>query len=222
MDKILKNGSITKKTKTTMLLISIVSIFLGLIFFIINNSAYNAISNRYIYHYDLGRIKYIDSLIGEPGFHLCFYCDFWSFEYIYIALAFWTIALFFLIIFFMMHKMQITITDKRVYGQTYFGRSVDLPMDSISAVGSSLLNGITVSTSSGKVSFLFIEDSKGLHELLRQLLIDRQYKKEAEKTQCVLPVTSIADELKKYKELLDCSVITQEEFETKKNQLLGL
>ena len=34
--------------------------------------------------------------------------------------------------------------------------------------------------------------------------------------------TSNADELKKYKDLLDSGVITQEEFEAKKKQLLGL
>ena len=33
---------------------------------------------------------------------------------------------------------------------------------------------------------------------------------------------SNADELKKYKELLDSGVITQEEFDAKKKQLLGL
>ncbi|MGI6030792.1 MAG: SHOCT domain-containing protein [Eubacteriales bacterium] len=33
---------------------------------------------------------------------------------------------------------------------------------------------------------------------------------------------SSADELKKFKELLDSGVITQEEFEAKKKQLLGL
>ena len=33
---------------------------------------------------------------------------------------------------------------------------------------------------------------------------------------------SSADEIKKYKDLLDCGVITQEEFDAKKKQLLGL
>ncbi|MBR3928642.1 MAG: SHOCT domain-containing protein [Clostridia bacterium] len=33
---------------------------------------------------------------------------------------------------------------------------------------------------------------------------------------------SSADELKKFKDLLDSGVITQEEFDTKKKQLLGL
>ena len=33
---------------------------------------------------------------------------------------------------------------------------------------------------------------------------------------------STADELKKFKELLDSGIITQEEFDAKKKQLLGL
>lgn len=36
------------------------------------------------------------------------------------------------------------------------------------------------------------------------------------------PAISAADELKKFKELLDSGVITQEEFDAKKKQLLGL
>ena len=38
----------------------------------------------------------------------------------------------------------------------------------------------------------------------------------------IVKEASTADELKKYKELLDSGVITQEEFEEKKKQLLGL
>lgn len=36
------------------------------------------------------------------------------------------------------------------------------------------------------------------------------------------PAVSVADELKKFKELLDMGIITQEEFDAKKKQLLGL
>lgn len=36
------------------------------------------------------------------------------------------------------------------------------------------------------------------------------------------PSTSAADELKKYKELLDMDAITQEEYDAKKKQLLNL
>ncbi len=45
------------------------------------------------------------------------------------------------------------------------------------------------------------------------------------KTQAAIPAApsvSVADELKKFKELLDMGVISQEDFDAKKNQLLGL
>ncbi len=38
----------------------------------------------------------------------------------------------------------------------------------------------------------------------------------------VIQQTSAADELKKFKELMDAGVISQEEFDAKKKQLLGL
>lgn len=202
MDTVLKEGSITKNAKTIILGITMVAVFLGAIFLIVNSSLYNADSNKRIFVH-LGTVVY--------------YKDFWEFPYFYIGLSFWVVAICFLFTFLMMKKMQITITDKRVCGKTFFGRSVDLPMDSISAVGSSWFNGIAVSTSSGKVSFLFIENSEEIRELLCQLLIDRQGK-----PQSVIPDKSNADELKKYKELFDSGIITQEEFDAKRKQLLGL
>ena len=42
------------------------------------------------------------------------------------------------------------------------------------------------------------------------------------KSAAVIQQSSAADELKKFKELLDMGVITQEEFDAKKKQLLGL
>lgn len=203
MDTVLKKGSITKKAKKIILGIAMVDFIIGVIFLIINDSCYNAKSNKlhnYLYHYYSDHIR-----------------SFWQFPYVYIGLFFGVVAICLLFALLMMKKVQITITDRRVCGKTCFGRSVDLPIDSISAVGSSLFNGIAVSTSSGKVSFLFIEDSKGIRELLCQLLIDRQ-----EKQQSVTLAASTPDELKKYKELLDGGIITQEEFDAKKKQLLNL
>ena len=47
--------------------------------------------------------------------------------------------------------------------------------------------------------------------------------KKAENQKAVNPTPfSTADELKKFKELLDSGIITQEEFDAKKKQLLGL
>ena len=55
---------------------------------------------------------------------------------------------------------------------------------------------------------------------LRELSADEWKQNNANQTSNNAP--SAADELKKYKELLDMGVITQEEFDAKKKQLLGL
>lgn len=125
------------------------------------------------------------------------------------------------LLYFSAAKTELTVTDKRVYGKAMFGKRVDLPVDLISAVGTSFLMGIAVSTSSGSIKFLGIQNKDDIHSEISKLLMLRQEKKEMAKS--VTEVTSSnADELKKYKELLESGVISQEEFEAKKKQLLGL
>lgn len=47
------------------------------------------------------------------------------------------------------YKVQITVTNKRVYGCDATANRVDLPLDSITAVGTSLFSGLAVTTASG-------------------------------------------------------------------------
>ena len=126
------------------------------------------------------------------------------------------------ILFFGTSLCSMTITNKRVYGKAAFGKRVDLPLDSVSAVGISALNGISVGTSSGKIKFFDIANRNEMHKLLSSLLIERQ--KTANNLTTIkqeIPQSN-ADELAKYKQLLDAGAITQEEFDAKKKQLLGL
>ena len=76
-------------------------------------------------------------------------------------------------------------------------------------------NGLTV-----KVIFILLVAAVVCNMLKRSSLITPKVKKEIV-VQHNEPA-SHADELKKYKELLDSGVISQEEFEAKKKQLLGL
>ncbi len=122
-------------------------------------------------------------------------------------------------------ELSITVTNKRVYGKANFKKRVDLPLDSISAVANSMFNGIAVATSSGKISFVGITDRDLVYSHISNLLIERQnYRKSIEPltNEFLKAEPSSADEIKKYKELLDIGAITQEEFEAKKKQLLGL
>ena len=119
-----------------------------------------------------------------------------------------------IIICFCIKNCQLVVTNKKVYGTATFGKRVDLPIDSISAVGTSMLWGIDVGTSSGRLHFKLIQNKDEIHSVLSNLIMERQQGKEN--------TTSSADELKKYKNLLDSGVISQAEFDEKKKQLLNL
>ena len=116
---------------------------------------------------------------------------------------------------------EITVTDKRVYGKAIFGRRVDLPLDMISSVAMAAFNGIGVATSSGRIKFLLCKNKDEVFNAISGLLLERQQKASG-KGAVEATAVSNAEELKKYKELLDGGVITQEEFDAKKKQLLGL
>lgn len=130
-------------------------------------------------------------------------------------------GLFFIIIgivlFIAGKNCKITVTNKRVYGIARFNARVDIPLDSVSAIGTiSLFKGISVSSSSGLIKFWYIKNVAEIHKAISDLIIKRSSKQvESEKT-------SNADELKKFKDLFDQGIITQEEFDLKKKQLLGL
>ena len=119
-------------------------------------------------------------------------------------------------------KVQLTISDKRVYGSTFWGKRVDLPIDSVSAVGMGIFKTISIATSSGSIAFSGVLNRDEMHKSISKLLIDRQSKLTTATTIKQEIPQSNADELKKYKELFDQGVITQEEFDAKKKQLLGL
>lgn len=129
-----------------------------------------------------------------------------------------------ILLHFSLHSIVLTVTDKRVYGRAAFGKRVDIPMDSISAFSSSWPKGISVASSSGRISFLMLKNRDEIYKCVSDLMIERQSKVSA------APVTtapqaapsSATKELKNYKDLLDTGVITQEEFDAKKKQLLGL
>ena len=129
-----------------------------------------------------------------------------------------------LIIYGWLHSYELIVTDKRIYGKVAFGKRVDLPLDSVSATATiQTLKGISVSTSSGRISFLAIKNAKEIYEVINNLLIKRQNEKKPSEIIIQDTVkTDEADQIKKYKDLLDSGVISQEEFDAKKKQLLGL
>lgn len=113
---------------------------------------------------------------------------------------------------------KMTVTNKRVYGKDVFAKRVDLPIDMISSVSTSIFNGISIATSSGRITFWFCKNRNEVFEEISKLLLERQDKSRT----TVENTTDVSAELKKFKELLDSGIITQDEFDAKKKQLLGL
>lgn len=140
----------------------------------------------------------------------------------FMSFSFLPIAIIAIIFYFSLSKISLTVTNKRVYGTAIFGKRVDLPIDMISAAGTCLFKGIEVSTASGKIKFLMIKNAEEIHSTISKLLINRQNKETKSSNNFNRVEGSVADELKKYKELLDNGAISQEEYEQKKNELLNL
>ena len=71
-------------------------------------------------------------------------------------------------------------------------------------------------------SILFNASKNNLVQQIVDYIEKRRAELSAPQAQQVVQTLSPADELLKYKQLLDSGVITQEEFDAKKKQLLGL
>ena len=118
---------------------------------------------------------------------------------------------------FALNSCSMVITDKRVYGKATFGHQVDLPLDMISAASTGPFKSVGVSTASGRISFWLLENKNELYSAITNLLLERQKGKTI-----VTETSDTVEEIKKFKELLDSGIITQEEFNKKKQQLLSL
>lgn len=144
-------------------------------------------------------------------------------EDLYFIIPFATFTFIAGLIYFLLRRYELAVTDKRIYGKIVLGKRVDLPIDSVSAISTiRLLKGVSVSTSSGRIFFLAIQNADEIYTVMNDLLIERQQKKDNAAVAATVPQSDEADQLKKYKDLLDSGVITQEEFDAKKKQLLGL
>jgi hypothetical protein len=190
-----------------------------------------------VYHsgYYLGNTKYwvkgYTSIENKMGYEILFGgydVDYDSYEmcmaFFIIACSTFVIGLPILIMFLATSKCELEITDKSAKGKTFFGKEVVLPMYMISAYSTrKFLSTIVVATSSGVTKFALVKNYAEIGNVLSQKINERQ-ENTVHQTTVNTPTSqaSAMDDLKKLKDLLDAGIITQEEFDAKKKQLLGL
>lgn len=101
------------------------------------------------------------------------------FEYdLYFIIPFVVLTLIGVLIYFWLRSYELIVTDKRICGKVAWGKRVDLPVDSVSSIATILiLKGISVSTTSGRISFRFIKNVDDIYNVIVNLLIERQQEK---------------------------------------------
>ena len=120
--------------------------------------------------------------------------------------------------YFCLKSYKLTVTEERIYGQLAWGKHIDIPLNSVKAAGTCFFKGVAISTPSGNVKFMSIQNFSEIQKVISELILNRP----KQVASAPVSVASSADELKKYKELLDMGAITQEDFDAKKKQLLDL
>lgn len=152
---------------------------------------------------------------------------FFCYDSIWWAIIHWSslfLAGIFYLIYYSLSHCKIIITDKNISGRTFWGKKVILPIHMISAFSNSkIFSVVAITSSSGCIKFPCIGNREEIAEVLQQLLNKRQTKTEIEEKE-VLQNNNLTDVdyLIKLKNLLDNNIITQEEFEKKKKEILGI
>lgn len=112
-------------------------------------------------------------------------------------------------------KTTITVTDKRIYGKMRGGQNVDIPINHVLTVSTIRMNGIAVSTAAGSFRFRMLKNHTLVYKEIRNLIMQKQ-------DPLVENSQDLVESLKRYNELLDAGMITQEEFDKKRKELLKL
>lgn len=149
------------------------------------------------------------------------------------------------LVYFWVGRCELTVTDRRIYGRAVWGRKVDLPLSDLSGMKKTwFLKGIKVSSTTGKFRFRLVKNADALCKAVQEPpksepknkqnslaaaqmpektgTVPAKAEKKTVKDKRLNPRGDAFKKMKKYKELLDLGIITQEEFEKKKKELLDL
>ena len=210
-----------QKNKPALILL-IAGILLVLISLIVASWAYNEVDLYMYFGFGIsdwfpGWIKYDDSFIDF------FFGEFFNFDCYYGYLIMLGVVA--LIVGIIMksntEKCEITVTNEAISGKLPHGKEVHIPLNQITAINRSSFNGVSI-TSIGNVSnFHCIENREEVMKAISYLLANPQ-QSSAQPTQSASTNGSEAEQLKRLKDLLDSGGLTQEEFDAKKKQILGL
>lgn len=110
-------------------------------------------------------------------------------------------------------KVKIIVSDDSVVYEKFTGKSKQFLIKDITSAETTSLSGLKILGNNIKVKTLLLKNNEELKDYIIDLI--------SKKANDNFKKTSIADELEKYKKLLDSGAITREEYEIEKNRLLN-
>ena len=116
---------------------------------------------------------------------------------------------------------HVIVTERTVYGKSFWGRTVMLPIQQITAVVSAkVYSRLTIVTTNGRVHFIMIGNHAKIALAIRTLISQVQEDTLVKKSVKALNEGPSLSEEEKLLGLLNQDIITQEEFDAKKAQIL--
>lgn len=132
-----------------------------------------------------------------------------TFVIFYIILI--SIVLLMNIAYILSRKVEINVNENKIIHKKYNGKNKQFMIKDITSAETTFLKGLKITGNGIKAKTLLLKNNEQLKDYIINLLPNI--------TQSNL---STADELKKYKKLLDEEAITEEEYENKKKELLSI
>lgn len=114
-------------------------------------------------------------------------------------------------------KTELTIHENAITGKKNNGKTVQFLLKDIKSVETTKTQGLKITGAGIRYDIHLIQNADEMKNVMMDMLA-----KVHQEQPSVAVVGSSTSDIKEYKELLDAGIITQEEFDAKKKQLLGL
>ena len=172
----------------------------------------NPISGETVYHSgsDIGELSLIEFAFSD---------DMDSAIWIVSIAVFVLFVVIAVLVYAFYFNQELIVNESGIKGKATIGKEIDISIDRIASVKKSFLKGVIVITNGQeKIKFRLMKNHNEIIEAISKGINTKSMNALKRENSS----ESSADQIKKYKELLDDGIISQEEFDAKKKQLLGL
>lgn len=172
----------------------------------------NPISGETVYHSgsDIGELSLIEFAFSD---------DMDSAIWIVSIAVFVLFVVIAVLVYAFYFNQELIVNESGIKGKATIGKEINISIDRIASVKKSFLKGVIVITNGQeKIKFRLMKNHNEIIEAISKGINTKSMNALKRENSS----ESSADQIKKYKELLDDGIISQEEFDAKKKQLLGL